>query len=158
MPIEPEVLREDLRRAWDGGAWHGPSLRELLDGIDAEAARRRPIPGAHSIHELVLHVAAWTAEVARRLDRATPGLPPEGDWPAEPAGWDEARAGLWAALDLLLDVLARVDPARLDEPVGTPEGLVFTHRAMVSGALQHAAYHGGQVALLARLARAGGAG
>jgi hypothetical protein len=50
-------LEEQLQRSFEGEAWHGPSLRETLDGVTAEEASRHPIPGAHSIWELVLHLA-----------------------------------------------------------------------------------------------------
>ncbi|HEU5170363.1 MAG TPA: hypothetical protein VFU46_07490 [Gemmatimonadales bacterium] len=40
-------------------------MRET-DRIADELAR--PIPGAHTIWELVLHVTGWRREVARRLD------------------------------------------------------------------------------------------
>ena len=40
-------------RAHEGEAWHGPSLRELLQDVTAEQAEARPVAGAHSIRELV---------------------------------------------------------------------------------------------------------
>ena len=44
-------LRVLLRRTYRGPVWHGPALRELLEGVDAEAAAARPIAGSHSIWE-----------------------------------------------------------------------------------------------------------
>src|SRR5437899_6585540 len=58
---------DQLHRAFDGEAWHGPALMEVLEGIDAETAADRPIPGAHSIWELVLHITAWEGVVASRI-------------------------------------------------------------------------------------------
>ena len=40
-------------------AWHGPSLLELLEDVDAATAAAKPIPNVHSIWELLLHVAVW---------------------------------------------------------------------------------------------------
>ena len=56
-----------------GPMWHGPALAEVLEGVTAERAAARPIPGAHTIWEIVLHIIAW-AEIARarlkgRVDR-----------------------------------------------------------------------------------------
>jgi len=60
-------LSDDLARSVAGDPWHGPSLGTLLDDLTETEAASHPIPGAHSIAELVLHVAAWMDEVARRL-------------------------------------------------------------------------------------------
>lgn len=55
---EMQRIADQLRRAIDGGAWHGPSLSEALDGVKATQAAVRQIPSADSIWELTLHVAA----------------------------------------------------------------------------------------------------
>jgi len=48
-----------LASAINGEAWYGDSLRKILDNVTAKQAEARPIPKAHSIWELVLHVEAW---------------------------------------------------------------------------------------------------
>ena len=62
---ELDRIVNQLCHAWKGGAWHGPSLKEALDGITFMQAQEKPISGAHSIWELVLHLTTWT-NVARR--------------------------------------------------------------------------------------------
>lgn len=63
--------------------------------------RQRSIPRGHTIWEIVLHMTAWTREVASRVRGAAPKSPPE-DWPkpklggGEPA-WRSALADLAAA-------------------------------------------------------------
>ena len=52
-------LADQVRRAFEGDAWHGDSIKELLAGVTAATAAARPIKNAHSIWELVLHIAAW---------------------------------------------------------------------------------------------------
>lgn len=161
----PVVVRllDTLRRSFDGGAWHGPSLREALDGCSAAEGAAHPVAGAHSVWELVLHAAAWADEVAARAGGAPPGEPAAGDWPPVPAAPDEAawvaaRAGLDAARDRLLAAFATVDPARLDEQLppsaaGAASAALGTrgtlHLAIV-GLAEHNAYHGGQIVLLRR--------
>ena len=63
---EAARIADQLRRAFDGTAWHGPSLMELLDDVDAATAAAKPLAKVHSIWELVLHVAAWDAAGCRR--------------------------------------------------------------------------------------------
>jgi uncharacterized damage-inducible protein DinB len=150
----------DIRRAHDGGAWHGPSLAELLRDISADEAVRHPIAGAHSVAELVAHLTSWAREVERRLRRGVADEPERGDWPdvldgAE--GWEAMRGALFDAHASLLSRLQAFDPARLDDTI--PDGrddsspTSVTYYDMVSGMVQHDAYHGGQIALLRRALR-----
>jgi uncharacterized damage-inducible protein DinB len=157
-----ERLADELARAASGDAWHGPSLAALLDDVTAAEAARRPIAGAHTIWELVLHLTAWTGEVRRRLGGGEPGEPGEGDWPEPPAAtpeaWAAARAALAAAHAALQADVLHVDDAQLDRPVGgtrdLPLGSGGPHGVMLHGLAQHDAYHGGQIALLKKAARA----
>jgi hypothetical protein len=56
MATEVSRLDDQLKRALEGEAWHGPSVLESLAGISAAQAAIHPIAGAHSIWELVLHI------------------------------------------------------------------------------------------------------
>src|SRR5581483_9098592 len=91
-----EWLAKHIERTVSGPLWHGPVLDELLRDVTAEQAAARPIRDAHSIWELVLHVAAW-AEIGRaRLDGRAVGDPPdELNFPpvreASATAWDAAR-------------------------------------------------------------------
>ena len=62
-----ERILEQLNRAWEGEAWHGPALRTLLDGIGEDQSRARPIAGVHSILEIVVHCGTWMDVVSHRL-------------------------------------------------------------------------------------------
>ena len=63
---EPDAMRDhelagiidDLERGFNGDAWHGPPLCKVLDGVTADRASARPIPGGHSIWEIVAHLSA----------------------------------------------------------------------------------------------------
>jgi len=86
-------LAKHIERTVTGPMWHGPALAEVLQGVTHDAAVARPIPGSHTIWEIVLHVAVW-AEIARaRLKGERTGDPaPAEDWPPVPAtGPDEWR-------------------------------------------------------------------
>jgi uncharacterized damage-inducible protein DinB len=64
---EAARIANQLGRAFDGAAWHGDSLFEILAEVTPAQAAARPIQGAHSIWELVLHIAAWDDAVLRRF-------------------------------------------------------------------------------------------
>src|SRR5688500_3334669 len=94
-----EVARigSQLKRASEGGAWHGPALLELLADVSAEQAASRPLAGAHSIWEIVLHVAAWQGFAATALEgESMPiDLADEENWPpVADAGREAWRAAV----------------------------------------------------------------
>src|SRR5215470_8593899 len=93
MMGELERIEDQLRRGLEGGAWHGPAVLELLAGVTPAQARARPIPGAHTIWELVLHLGGAYRLVLRRLRGDAAPLAPEEDWPPMP----EPSAGNWRA-------------------------------------------------------------
>jgi uncharacterized damage-inducible protein DinB len=158
---ERTFIVDQLRRMHTGHAWHGPSVREALEGVDAELARRKVLPSAHTIHALAHHVAAWVDEVRQRLEGRDPGMPEAGDFPApapdlDDVQWQGALARLDTAHARLAEAILMLDPARLDDPVGTepspPLGTAPSVRAMLHGLVQHDAYHAGQILLLRRAA------
>ena len=148
---EVERIRDQHRRAFERDAWHGPAVLELLDGLGHEAALARPIPGAHGILELVLHIAAWEATVARRLrTKEAIELTPDEDWekPTFTAeGWEAAKKRLEESRRALDDALAELTDERLSEPVPGKDYAVYV---MLHGVVQHTLYHAGQIAMSIR--------
>jgi hypothetical protein len=74
-------ILDQMDRAFAGDAWHGPSLKSLLDGISAEDASLHPVRGAHSIWELVNHIASWNSIVRQRAEGVAVEVSTEMDWP-----------------------------------------------------------------------------
>src|SRR5215470_15045648 len=89
MTAEVNRLEDQLRRALEGEAWHGPSVLELLSGVSAAQAASHPIAGAHSIWELVLHIGSDYDLVLRRLAGDGHPLTAAEDWPPCPASTEE---------------------------------------------------------------------
>jgi uncharacterized damage-inducible protein DinB len=147
-----DLIVEQLKLAFDGEAWHGPALAEILDGVDARTAAARPMPAAHSIWELTLHVTAWERVILRRLRGETVTLSDEENFrhfgDTSEANWQLAIGELRDTHSELIRSAAALPDERLNDQVpGKPYNLLF----MLQGAVQHAAYHGGQMALLRRL-------
>lgn len=144
-----EFLSDELRRAVRGEAWHGPSIQELIAPLSAEEAMQRPIPAAHNIWELVVHITSW-ANIALRRINGGQVEPREGeDWPevhefAE-ARWSEAREALAESYERLSEVVLGMTDSEL--AANAPKS-TRSIAGMVSGVAQHAAYHGGQIAIL----------
>jgi hypothetical protein len=156
MPLTAEIARidDELHRACDGNCWHGPPLREVLAGVTVETAARKHPPLTHSIWEIVHHLTAWVEVVTLRLTewRAVTA-PAAGDFPpvtdTSPDAWSAALADLERQQRRLREVVAALDPARLEETV---PGKDYPAAVMLHGTAQHFAYHAGQIALLKKLA------
>ena len=138
---------EQLCHLHEGGAWHGPSLAEALEGLSAPGAARRPIGAAHSIWEIVHHVRVNDDQVRCRLTGETGG--DEADW-ASPTdtsevAWRDAVGRLTASQRALREAVSKLPAARLHENVG---GKLHSHWYELLGTLQHDAYHAGQISLL----------
>lgn len=155
MPPLPSLVNE-FAAIQSGDPWYGASIDSVLAGVTAEVAAAHPLPGAHSIWELVLHMTGWVREVERRLAKGGWQNPVAGDWPAAPAptaaNWSQAVRALEQAHTSLRATLAGVSPGRLGERVGSERdpaaGTGVTCEEMLQGLLQHDAYHLGQVSLL----------
>jgi uncharacterized damage-inducible protein DinB len=147
-----EWLDDQLRRSFEGDAWHGPSVREALESIDATRAAARPIGGAHSIWELVLHLGATYRVVLRRVGGESAQLTPEEDWEQLPepteSNWRATVDRLATLNQELRDAVRRFPAERLDQPlVPSPTYSAITQFIGIS---QHDLYHAGQIVLLKR--------
>jgi uncharacterized damage-inducible protein DinB len=147
---ESALIADQLHRAFEGDAWHGPALLELLQDVDAATAAAKPLPGVHSIWELVLHVAVWDAAALRRL--AGEKWQPEGtdNFPLVPgqtteAAWQKAVSDAKRTHDLLVKTVAALPESRLRARV---PGKKYDFYFMLHGVVQHELYHAGQIAIL----------
>ena len=150
---EVDRIRDQFRRAFEGEAWHGPSVLALLEGVTAQQAAAHPIPGAHSIWELTLHIAAWERACLRRLNGDPAQLTDAEDWEAindtSAAAWEAMKQQLIDNHRELLDAIASVDDARLNEPIITHAAIPFSSvYVTLHGGVQHDLYHAGQIAML----------
>jgi uncharacterized damage-inducible protein DinB len=138
-----------MDRAFSGDAWHGPSLMRLLEGISAEDASRRTVPGAHSIWELVHHIGAWHDIVHRRLNGEKVEITAERDWPhvwdVSDVDWKRALEDLKVHRSRLRDFVAHMSDDQLDEKA---EGAAESRYVVLHGVIQHDLYHAGQIAIM----------
>jgi uncharacterized damage-inducible protein DinB len=153
---EAAGIADQLRRAFDGSAWHGPAVLELLADVDAATAAARPIADVHSIWELLLHIAVWDNAAMVRLDGkkwqptgrhnfpAMPGKPTE-------AAWRKAVAATKKTHDKLVKTVAALPESRLRDHV---PGKRYDFYHMFHGIAQHELYHAGQIAILKKSAQA----
>jgi uncharacterized damage-inducible protein DinB len=152
---EATRIADQLRRAFAGEAWHGDSVFEILNGVTAAQAATHPIKNAHSVWELVLHIAAWDGAVLRRMGGVAVTLSDAENFPevkdASNAAWRGALAQVRRVHEDLVKTVAALPDSRLDEVVPGKEGAHYTFYYMLHGVVQHELYHAGQIALLKKI-------
>lgn len=150
-----ESLRvaDQLRRAFNGSAWHGPALLELLADVDAATAAAKPVADVHSIWELVLHIAVWDQAAIQRLagkktqPTGSKNFPPVRR--ATEAAWKKAVAHIRKTHEALIARVSTLPVSRLSDRV---PGKRYDFYHMLHGVAQHELYHAGQIAILKKAA------
>jgi uncharacterized damage-inducible protein DinB len=142
-------ILDQMDRAFSGEAWHGPDLTQLLNGISSEDASKHPVPGAHSIWELVNHIAAWNTIVQQKSKGEPVNVTTELDWPpvweVSEVSWKRSLATLAENSTRLRNYLKTVRDDQLDERVLREN---YSQYVLLHGSVQHDLYHAGQIAVL----------
>jgi uncharacterized damage-inducible protein DinB len=144
---------DQMNRAFAGETWHGPAVMEILQDITANQAAAHPFNSAHSIWEVVLHIAAWQRAVRRRLSGDRAQLSDTEDWPPtsemDEQAWTQTKEALRQSHARLCEAVSQLDESRLDQPI--IEGMSTVY-ATLHGIVQHTLYHAGQIAILKKAA------
>jgi uncharacterized damage-inducible protein DinB len=156
MNTECNRIAYQLASTINGEAWYGDSLREILNGVTSEQAKAHPIPNAHSIWEIVVHVNAWIKFFSGAI-QGTPipawsTMPKELDWPpvkdTSEQAWKEAVNIFFDEHLRLVETIKSFGDERLE---ATVPGRTYNFYRLFQSATQHAVYHAGQIALLKKM-------
>ena len=146
MSEQIQKIADSYRAVTIKGAWYGPTVVELLAKIPPELATAAPVPGAHSISELLQHLLLWNERIRNTSEsHPMPRWDAEKEW-AEPAiPWKELVARWNQSRDLLEERIRKFPAADLTKQV---PGRDYPYETMFHGILQHAIYHSGQIAMV----------
>ncbi|WP_411280865.1 DinB family protein [Gemmatimonas sp.] len=142
-----------LRRTITGPMWHGPSLREALQGLNAADAVERPIRSMKTVWEIVLHVTARAERARLRMDGMALEEPtPAEDWPRIPipctaAAWEDSQVRMANAYR---SMAVRVCEVMSSGFLKVVEKQSYNIATMADGVAEHGAYHAGQIVILRR--------
>jgi uncharacterized damage-inducible protein DinB len=146
MKTEIEKITSLLKRTFERGAWHGPSVKEVLKDIDNDLALKR-INNTHSIIELVAHMTSWRRYVINRLQGNNSfvvsdemNFPKREDWSAVVAELEESQQQLLALVE-------KFPVYKLSELVPVSEQN-YTYYTLLNGIIHHDVYHAGQIMLI----------
>lgn len=146
---ESVLIADQLRRAFEGDAWHGPAVLELLQNVDATSAAAKPLANAHSIWELLLHIAVWDAAALRRIAGEVTQPTGTDNFPLVPtptdSAWRDAVAQTKETHNLLVKTVASLPESRLR---ATVPGKHYDFYHLLHGVAQHELYHAGQIVIL----------
>jgi len=146
---EVDRIVDQMQRGYEGNAWHGPSVAEVLEGVDAKAAAAKPVSAAHSIWEIVLHLTATQELIIARTKGESMTLTPEMDWPEVPRPSDQAWARAVKKLasndEKLRKRVAAFGDEKLEEALVAGGSSAYLN---FHGYVQHNLYHAGQIAIL----------
>ena len=148
---EVEHLADQHRRALEGGAWHGPAIREVLKGVTSKIAAARPLPDATRSGKSSTTSRLGTARVLGRLvGKPVDMSDPDTDWPpvrdSSAAAWKRSVKSMEATHAKLNKAISALTPKRLDQNVAPRRAIKLYH--LIHGVIQHEIYHAGQIALL----------
>jgi uncharacterized damage-inducible protein DinB len=150
---ETQRILEYYDRTMHGDAWHSHPVWQVLDGISVERAAMRPLANAHSIWEIVGHMAFWEEVAARRLGGLRAGLEEDRNFSAMPeateVNWQKTLDQFRASNQAFREALQKLDPARLNELSAAGKRSFYEE---AHGLIEHSVYHAGQIALLAKAA------
>lgn len=146
---ETQRIKELLIRTYEGEAWHGPSVKKVLDTIDVTTAAQR-LPGSHNIIELVRHMVIWRQFAIARLEGDDDyDVIADENWThiseLQAFAWLEAVENLEKSQECLIALLDQMSDDRLCETVA---GRPYSYYVLLHGIIQHDLYHLGQIVLL----------
>lgn len=140
-----------LQNTYNGAAWHGASVMEILNNISSRQAFQSS-EDIHRICELVQHITAWRIFAIKRLegDRYYE-ISQNENWKEfaiqNESAWEEIKNELAESQRDLIAVLEKMNDDLLKEEV---EGKAYDYYTLIHGVIQHDLYHLGEIALLAK--------
>jgi uncharacterized damage-inducible protein DinB len=143
---QTEQIADSYRAVTIKGAWYGPSVAELLAKISPEHATTPPVSGTHSIAALLQHLLLWNERIRNTSDsHPLPRWEPEKEWAEPPIPWNELVVRWNHSRDLFEAQIRNFSVEDLGKQV---PGRNYPYETMLRGAVQHAIYHSGQIAMV----------
>jgi uncharacterized damage-inducible protein DinB len=143
-----------LEQLYHGGSWQAESFVEKLKDVDEGQAFTEPVPGVHSIAEIVWHCIYWRTVLIRRLEG-------NQNYREETVGEQnflpvqELKKRGWAALKQALEetqaTLMRHLRANNDSFLTNEYQSGYTYDYHFEGIIQHDVYHLGQIGLVKKI-------
>lgn len=141
-----------LNAAFHGGAWHGPSVLEVIKSMKPKHAEYK-LSGVHTIAELIYHMTSWRIFVSQKIN---------GNEAYEIA--EEKNFGKFNKVDefeletLLMELslshdelISQLKNKKDDFLEEIVPGTEYDYYTLIHGVIHHDLYHTGQMAVFKKL-------
>lgn len=148
---EIERIIDQAKRAFEGEAWHGLSVMEILADVSASMANQRLRNSSHTIWEITLHMVAWIRYGRMSLEgRSMPvSLDDKDDWPLvgniNLESWNNTITHLKTEHEMFITELSKQNDSKLNMVV---PGREYNFYFLLHGVIQHNLYHAGQISYI----------
>ncbi|TDO28211.1 putative damage-inducible protein DinB [Sediminibacterium goheungense] len=148
---EKEKIAALFEAFYGGDCWIGLNFKQAIEGVNENLAAKSLGEGHNSIWQLVSHLIYWRKTVLIRLVGVL-GTPSMSDF-YQPAhtdrqAWEEVLAQFRDVQEELVKVIRQFPEEKMDEPSPMKSQ---TYYQLLTGCLQHDAYHMGQIILLKKM-------
>jgi uncharacterized damage-inducible protein DinB len=135
-----------IKSVYEKNAWHGPSVKESINGITQEQALKK-LNNTHTIIELLGHMTAWRRYVINKLTgdinfQMTDSL----NFPSE-TNWEYAIKKLEESQSDILASIGKFPEEKLLEPVPFATR-PYNYYTLLHGIVHHDIYHAGQIMII----------
>lgn len=145
---------DHFREIYDGSPWYGDNIVTKMDRLTDDTAFARPVPGMHSVAEVVSHMTYWRQSLIARLRQDSSfkaSVNSEDNWKSlerlKAQGWDTVRGAFVATQESILSLLSQQSDDILEREYS--DGSTYDY--LIRGVIQHDVYHIGQVGLIRTL-------
>lgn len=141
---EIDRIINSIRDSYDGNAWHGPSIKEILSKI-SDGQFNAKIGNGHSIIEIILHMAAWRHfAIQKLLGNDAYVVADEINFP-KGNNLADAMRQLDRSQEELIGIIAKFDERILQQEVPHKK---YSYYKLLHGIIQHDLYHLGQIVMI----------
>lgn len=137
--------------------WAGDTYRTKIDPLSENEAFHRPIPGLHTVAELLSHVLEWRKDCMGKILGDVPNpltMDSYENWipnaDLRKRGWENLKQEFYDSAEGLCDLLLERDDAFLQI---RPKGGERSYDFILNGLIDHDIYHLGQVGMVLKLIR-----
>lgn len=147
--MKQDIIKQ-LQDLLHGPLWLDEHFDKKLNSISGEEAFINPVPGQHSVAELLSHLNVWLRACMDRMTGVENSLKDNSpdDWKHNARlradGWEVLKEEFYDLHDELIRLIETSDDAFFETPY---PGSAFTHNDILNGLIHHNAYHLGQMGL-----------
>jgi hypothetical protein len=157
MKILIENIIGQLRAVQEATNWMGTNFDKKLRLIEEDEAFKHPVPGLHSVAEIISHLTVWRKETILKVKTGKGSITEEAEanWLPElrlkKIGWNRIKSEYRNSLTELIELLQTREDNFLDQKYyDTDFKGYYPYKFVIDGMLHHDIYHLGQLGIIVK--------